>query len=165
VTLGEDAAKAGEDGAKIAEDTAKTGAKGERAAPEAEPGGAAPPKEPPDGGTPRRTGQPEPPDPKAIKPYQNNPGQLEGKTPAEVEKELDKALVDKGHWTKSATRDGNGTRYLDGKGGSVIINRGYPEGLAGGGGDAVHQGPYVKIQPGNIRIPLAGNPALGGGTP
>ncbi len=101
------------------------------------------------------------PDPGASKPYRDDPGQLEGKSPSDVEKDLDKTLVQDGHWTKSPTRDGNGVRYLDGKGGSVIINKGYPEGLQGGGGDAVHQGPYVKIQPGGIRVPLAGNPAVG----
>jgi hypothetical protein len=101
------------------------------------------------------------PDPKAVKPFRDDPGQLEGKSPAEVEKELDQKLVKEGHWTKSTTRDGNGIRYIDGKGDSVIINKGYPGGLQGGGGDPVHEGPYVKIQPGNIRVPLAGNPALG----
>jgi len=101
------------------------------------------------------------PDPKAVKPYQDNPAQLEGKSPTEVEKELDQELVKEGHSTKSATHDGNGIRYVDGKGDSVIINKGCPGGLQSGGGDAVHQGPYVKIQPGEIRIPLAGNPATG----
>ena len=101
------------------------------------------------------------PDPNASKPYRDNPGQLEGRAPEDVEKELDQKLVDEGGWTKSPSRDGNGTRYIDGKGGSVIINKGYPEGLEGGGGDAVHQGPYVKIQPGGARVPLAGNPAAG----
>ena len=101
------------------------------------------------------------PNPQAIKPYRDNPGRLEGKLPAEVEKEFDQTLVKDGHWTKSPTRDGNGIRYLDGKGASIIINKGYPQGLLGGGGNAVHQGPYVKIQPGNIRVPLAGNPAAG----
>jgi hypothetical protein len=151
-----EAATVTRDASAAADDTAKA------AAPE--PGGAAPPKEPPDRGTPRRTGQPERPDPKAIKPYQDNPRQLEGMTLAEVETLFDKTLVDQGHWIKSPMSDGNGVRYLDNKGGCVIINRGYPEGLTGGGGDTVHQGPYVKIQPGNERVPLAGNPALGGGT-
>jgi hypothetical protein len=106
--------------------------------------------------------QPQKPNTEASKPYQSDPGQLQGRPAGEVERELDKTLVQEGHWIKSPTKDGNGVRYLDGKGGSVIINKGYPQGLEGGGGDAVHQGPYVKIQPGGIRVPLEGNPALRG---
>ncbi len=104
---------------------------------------------------------PVPPDSAALKPYQDNPGQLNGRPAAEVEKELDDRLVRQANWTKSPTRDGNGIRYLDGKGGSVLINKGYTAGLQGGGGDLVHLGPYVKIQPGGIRVPLANNPAIG----
>jgi hypothetical protein len=104
---------------------------------------------------------PAPPDSAALKPYQDNPGQLNGRPAAEVEKELDDRLVRQANWTKSPTRDGNGIRYLDGKGGSVLINKGYTAGLQGGGGDLVHLGPYVKIQPGGIRVPLANNPAIG----
>ena len=101
------------------------------------------------------------PNPKATQPYRDNPSQLEGRPPAEIEQELDQTLVKDGNWIKSASRDGNGTRYIDGKGGTVIINKGYPGGLKGGGGDLVHEGPYIKIQPGGIRVPLQGNPALG----
>jgi hypothetical protein len=61
--------------------------------------------------------RPQKPDPNASKPYRDKPGQLQGRPAAEVEKELDEALVNKGHWTRSPTKDGNGTRYLDGKGG------------------------------------------------
>ena len=102
----------------------------------------------------------ESPESSASKLYQDDPRQLENRPAAEVETELDQKLVEEGHWTKSPTKDGNGVRYLDGKGGSVIINKGYI-GLQGGGGDVLHQGPYVKIQPGGIRVPLAGNPAAG----
>ena len=69
-------------------------------------------------------------------------------------------LMEQGGWQKRRSRDGNGIRYIDGKGGLVIINIGYAKGLALGGGDAVHGGPYVKIEPGAIRVPLAGNPEL-----
>lgn len=79
---------------------------------------------------------------------------------AEVEAELDRVLVGGGGWAKAPSRDGSGVRYTDGKGGSVVLNRGYPGGLRSGTGDAVHRGPYVKIQPGGHRVPLAGNPAL-----
>jgi hypothetical protein len=99
-------------------------------------------------------------DPNAIKPLRNNPEALKGRDPSDVEAELDKSLVQDGGWTKSTAADGNGVRYTDGKGGLVIVNKGYPEGLAGGGGDSIHAGPYVKIQPGNLRVPLAGNPTL-----
>ncbi len=99
-------------------------------------------------------------DASALNPYQDDPGQLENRPAAEVETELDRRLVEEGHWTKFPTRDGNGVRYLDGKVGSVIISKGYPEGLQGGG-DVLHQGPYVEIQPGGIRMSLAGNPAAG----
>lgn len=90
-----------------------------------------------------------------------NLGSLRGRDPAELEAEMDKSLVQDAGWTKSASADGNGVRYTDGKGGLVIINKVYPGGLAGGGGDVIHGGPHVKIQPGNYRVPLAGNPALG----
>ena len=96
-----------------------------------------------------------PPDPAASKPYRDDPGRLEGRQADDVERELDRTLVARGGWTKSVTRDGNGIRYLDGKGGSVVINQGYPEGLSNGLGDTVHRGPYVKLQPGGIRVRLA----------
>ena len=102
----------------------------------------------------------EAPDSSASKPYQDDPGQLENRPVAEIETELDQKLLEEGHWTKFPTKDGNGVRYLDGKGGSVIINKGYSEGLQGGG-DVLHRGPYIKIQPGGIRVLLAGNPAVG----
>jgi len=63
---------------------------------------------------------------------------------------LDKELKDKG-FSKQPLRDGNGWRYNDGKGGSIQINKGYPKGLKGGGGDSVHKTPYLKIQPDGIR--------------
>jgi hypothetical protein len=100
-------------------------------------------------------------DPEASKPYRDDPGKRKGRHPGDLEKELDDTLVDKSNWTKRRSRDGNGIRYTDGKGGLVQINDGYPDGLDGGGGDSVHQAPYVKIQPGGTQIPLAGNPAPG----
>ncbi len=101
------------------------------------------------------------PNPDASKPYRDNPGLLKDRAAADVERELDQQLVEKGNWTKSPSRDGNGIRYLDGKGNSVLINKGYPGRLHRGNGDLLHQGPYVKIQPGAIRVPLLGNPAKG----
>ena len=99
-------------------------------------------------------------DPGASQPYINNPQSLEGRSYEDVKAELDQTLEQEGGWTKSPMKDGGGLRYYDGKGNYVQITRGYPKGLDGGGGDLVHQGPYVKIQPGGTRVPLAGNPAL-----
>ncbi len=99
-------------------------------------------------------------DPQASAHYRRNAGGLRGRSPTEIERELDQKLVAEGGWTKLRTADGNGVRYLDGKGGSVLINKGYPVGLRGSEGDLLHRGPYVKIQPGGIRVPLAGNPVL-----
>ena len=107
------------------------------------------------------TEKPQRPNTEGSKPYQSDPGQLQGRPAGEVEQELDRTLVQKGYWAKSPTKEGNGVCYLDGKGGSVIINKGYPQKLEGSG-DAMHQGPYIKIQPGGIRVPLEGNPALRG---
>jgi hypothetical protein len=96
------------------------------------------------------------PNSQAADKYKNKPSQFEGKSPQEVEQQLDDDLVDQNGWTKDTLNDGNGVRYYDGKGNSIQINNGYPD----GGGDLVHQGPYVKISPGLIRVPLQGNPAL-----
>ncbi len=82
----------------------------------------------------------EAPDASASKSYQDDPGQLKNRLAAEVETELDRKLVEEGRWAKFPTKDGNGVRYLDGKGGSVIINKGYPEGRRSGG-DVLHRGP------------------------
>jgi len=101
-----------------------------------------------------------PGNPRAADPYRKNPAALTGRDARHLEQELDQTLMRDGGWTKSVSRDGNGVRYTDGRGGLVNINKGYPEGLSGGGGDPVHQGPYVKIMPGNHRVPLAGNPAI-----
>ncbi|WP_174020585.1 hypothetical protein G6L89_009285 [Agrobacterium fabrum] len=79
---------------------------------------------------------------------------LKGKKFEDAEKILDKELRDEAGWTKAPLSKGDGVRYYDGKGGAVSLNRGYPEGLKGGGGDALHQGPYVKIQPSGNRAPL-----------
>ncbi len=99
-------------------------------------------------------------DPNASRQYRSNPGGLRGRAPTEIERELDQRLIVEGGWSKLPTVDGNGVRYLDGKGGSVVINKGYPGGLRSSDGDLLHRGPYVKIQPGGIRVPLAGNPVL-----
>jgi hypothetical protein len=82
--------------------------------------------------------------------------ELKDKKYGDAEKQLDKELRDDGGWSKSPTKDGNGIRYNDGKGGSVILNKGYPGGLKGGGGDAIHAGPYAKISNGGTitRVPL-----------
>lgn len=98
-----------------------------------------------------------PPDPKAADRYRNNPNQLTGRKFDDVQKELDRTLRDEGGWTKEALKKGDGVRYTDGKGNGVFVNRGYP-----GANDPLHGGPYVKIQPGGIRVPLNGNPALPG---
>lgn len=92
--------------------------------------------------------------------FADNPEILKGRSFEQAESILDNALVQKGGWKKSLSRDGNGIRYIDGKGGAVIINKGYAGGLQGGGGDTLHRGPYVKISPEDVRIPLAGNPTL-----
>lgn len=86
-----------------------------------------------------------------TKPYAER---LQGKRYEEAEEILDRELRDGANWTKAPLGKGDGVRYYDGKGGAVSLNRGYPEGLKGGGGDAVHQGPYVKIQPSGDRVPL-----------
>jgi hypothetical protein len=93
------------------------------------------------------------PEKRDLKKYEQ---ELKDKKYDEAEKKLDGELRDEAGWEKSATRDGNGVRYNDGKGGSVILNKGYPGGLKGGGGDAVHTGPYAKISNGGIisRVPL-----------
>lgn len=74
--------------------------------------------------------------------------ELNDKNYNEAEKYLDKELRDDAGWNKDALKDGNGVRYYDGKGNSVQLNKGYPEGLQGGGGDATHAGPYAKISQG-----------------
>lgn len=86
-----------------------------------------------------------------TKPYADR---LRGKRYEEAEDILDRELRDDAGWTKAPLGKGDGVRYYDGKGGSVSLNRGYPEGLKGGGGDAVHKGPYVKVQPSGDRVPL-----------
>jgi hypothetical protein len=82
--------------------------------------------------------------------------ELKDKKYDDAEKQLDRELRDEAGWDKSPMRDGNGVRYNDGKGGSVILNKGYPGGLKGGGGDAIHAGPYAKISNGGTisRVPL-----------
>lgn len=113
-------------------------------------------------GTPGDSGDPQQPDPAAVKPYRADPRQFEGRTSADVERELDEKLVSDAHWKKTPSNDGNGLKYVDGKGNAIIVNRGYPDGLQNDMGDRLHQGPYIKIMPGSIRVPLAGNPALRG---
>ena len=98
------------------------------------------------------------PDPIASNPYRSDPAQFEGRLETEVEKELDEKLVNDGHWMKGPNKDGNGVRYIDGKGQLISVSKGYPKGITGG--DLVHRGPYVKLMPDDIRIPLAGNPAV-----
>jgi hypothetical protein len=85
---------------------------------------------------------------------------LRGGWKLESKKELDEKLVKVGHWMKGPNKDGNGVRYIDGKGQLISVSKGYSKGIRGG--DLVHRGPYVKLMPDDIRIPLAGNPAVTG---
>jgi hypothetical protein len=98
-----------------------------------------------------------PADPKAADRYRNNPNQLTGRKLDDLQKEFDRTLRDEGGWTKEPLKKGDGVRYTDGKGNGVFMNRGYP-----GAKDPLHGGPYVKIEPGGIRVPLSGNPTLPG---
>jgi hypothetical protein len=83
---------------------------------------------------------------------------LAGKTPDEV-----KAMIPK-DWVASPQSKGGGTKYVDpdNKGAQVLIEDGYE--LKPGQTPNVHHGPYLKIsRNGQVqRIPLAGNPTLGG---
>lgn len=85
----------------------------------------------------------------------NEPQSWEGKDPQEVEDAIPK------DWVKSSAKKGGGTKYSNpGRPGEqVIIEPGWPNAT-----DPVHGGPYVKISKGGkvIRIPLKGNPGLGG---
>ncbi|TWB45838.1 hypothetical protein [Nitrospirillum pindoramense] len=99
-------------------------------------------------------------DHQAYRAYAEEPGKLEGRPFAEVERELDQRLVDEAGWKKMPLTRGDGVGYVDGKGGSIQLNEGYPEGREGGNGDELHRGPYAKIMPENIRVPLKGNPVL-----
>jgi hypothetical protein len=82
------------------------------------------------------------PEKRDIKKYNS---ELEGMDRKAAETKLDRELRDDAGWNKEPLSDRNGIRYLDGKGNSVQLNNGYPEGLKGGGGDKVHRGSYAKI--------------------
>jgi hypothetical protein len=85
----------------------------------------------------------------------NDPNSWAGKDPEDIED----AIPD--DWIKSPAKKGGGTKYSNpGRPGEqIIIEPGWPNAT-----DPTHAGPYVKVsQNGNvIRIPLKGNPALGG---
>jgi hypothetical protein len=84
----------------------------------------------------------------------NDPNSWAGKDPQEVED----AIPD--DWIKSPAKKGGGTKYSNpGRPGEqIIIEPGWPNAT-----DPTHAGPYVKVSTGDvIRIPLKGNPALGG---
>ena len=86
----------------------------------------------------------------------SDPDTYRGRTVDEVKD----ALNNDPNWTgPTPSKDGNGDRWVrDGSKGAdqVIVNKGYPRGLEGGGGDSVHSGPYARISIGGkiIRIPL-----------
>lgn len=86
-----------------------------------------------------------------------DPQQAEGRPPQDLERQLDQGLDPK--WTKGPVKKGVGTRWYDGKGNSFTIER-QPQ----VGGD-LHSGWYLKVARAGkiIRVPLEGNPALGGG--
>jgi hypothetical protein len=85
----------------------------------------------------------------------NDPNSWAGKDPQDVED----AIPD--DWVKSPANKGGGTKYSNpGRPGEqIIIEPGWPNAT-----DPTHAGPYVKVSSGGnvIRIPLKGNPALGG---
>jgi hypothetical protein len=85
----------------------------------------------------------------------NDPNNWAGKDPQEVED----AIPD--DWVKSPAKKGGGTKYSNpGRPGEqIIVEPGWPNAT-----DPTHAGPYIKVSTGNdvIRIPLKGNPALGG---
>lgn len=85
----------------------------------------------------------------------NDPNSWAGKDPQDVED----AIPD--DWVKSPAKKGGGTKYSNpGRpGDQIIIEPGWPNAT-----DPTHAGPYVKVSKGGkvIRIPLLGNPALGG---
>lgn len=72
----------------------------------------------------------------------DDPESFDGRSKQEVEEYLDKELVDGKGWEKKPLKDGNGVRYLDGKGNSYQLNNGYG---SNGWGDGIHNGPYIKI--------------------
>lgn len=87
----------------------------------------------------------------------DNPKQVRGRPPDEVERLLDDTLDPKA-FTKAPVKKGTGTRWFDKNGNSFTVER-QPQ-----VGGSLHSGWYLKVAyRGHIvRIPLAGNPALGG---
>jgi len=86
----------------------------------------------------------------------NDPQSGRGQTPGAVQRLLDEQL-DPERWTRAPLKKGEGTRWYDGRGRSIAIER-QPQ-----VNDALHQGWYLKVaNNGKIdRVPLAGNPVLG----
>jgi hypothetical protein len=86
---------------------------------------------------------------------QNDPNSWAGEDAQDIED----AIPD--DWIKSPANKGGGTKYSNpGRPGEqIIIEPGWPNAT-----DPTHAGPYVKVSTGGkvIRIPLKGNPALGG---
>jgi RHS repeat-associated protein len=80
---------------------------------------------------------------------------LRGAKYADVEKMADAKFLNMG-WTKSKSNDGNGIKWINGKGGFFMINKGTPGGKNG------HGGPYINYVDGHkkYRELLSGNPDL-----
>ena len=85
------------------------------------------------------------------KEYSKHSERFKNQNRADVEKDLDRELLQKG-WTKKPLKNGSGWRYFDGRGNSISINDGDPNSPKPG--DAIHKNPYLKIEPGGIRVPL-----------
>jgi hypothetical protein len=87
----------------------------------------------------------------------DNPRTGTGQDPGAIERLLDEQL-DPGRWTRAPVKKGEGTRWYDRQGRSIAIERQRQV------NDPLHQGWYLKVaNNGRIdRVPLAGNPVLGG---
>ena len=60
---------------------------------------------------------------------------------------------------KKPVKKGEGVRYFDRRGRLIELSLGTPP-RTKGPSDPMHLGPYVKVEPSTIRIPLKGNPVL-----
>ena len=83
------------------------------------------------------------------------PDLLRGRAPADVLRLLEQRL-DPEQWKRAPVRKGEGTRWFDGQGRSITVER---QPRVGG---KLHKGWYLKVaDKGRImRIPLQGNPEL-----
>jgi hypothetical protein len=86
-----------------------------------------------------------------------NPQQVRERPANEVERLLDDTL-DPSTFTKAPVKKGTGTRWFDKNGNSFTVER-QPQ-----VGGSLHSGWYLKVAYRGqiVRIPLTGNPALGG---